>query len=121
MDAQRVGVPCVLCRFAVSMLRIARAVSRRALGNAKAIFLVDTAHCATALAAWKDTRRMATLPAGAIIIPMPQLSPHMSSGIVAQWLKQPGEEISAYDVIFECETDNMVRKNPQAPNNCANN
>ena len=42
-----------------------------------------------------------------VVIPMPQLSPHMTSGSVRKWLKQPGDEIATYDVIMEIDTDSL--------------
>lgn len=42
-----------------------------------------------------------------IVIPMPQLSPHMKSGTVSKWLKKPGEEISVYDVVLEVDTETL--------------
>lgn len=36
---------------------------------------------------------------------MPALSPTMERGTVTEWLKQPGDELSAGDVICEVETD----------------
>ena len=42
-----------------------------------------------------------------IVIPMPQLSPHMQSGKVSKWLKNPGEEIGMYDVVFEVDTETL--------------
>ena len=41
------------------------------------------------------------------VIPMPQLSPTMTAGRVSKWLKQPGEEIATYDVVFEVETESL--------------
>jgi len=41
------------------------------------------------------------------VIPMPQLSPTMTSGRVSKWLKHPGEEIATYDVVFEVETESL--------------
>lgn len=40
-----------------------------------------------------------------IDILMPQLSPTMTEGRLAKWLKQPGDKISAGTVIAEVETD----------------
>lgn len=42
-----------------------------------------------------------------IVIPMPQLSPHMESGLISKWLKNEGDEIATYDVIFEVETTTL--------------
>ena len=42
-----------------------------------------------------------------IVVPMPQLSPHMTSGTISKWLKKPGDEISTYDVVFEVDTDSL--------------
>ena len=42
-----------------------------------------------------------------VVIPMPQLSPHMTSGSIRKWLKQPGDEIATYDVIMEIDTDSL--------------
>lgn len=41
----------------------------------------------------------------AIDILMPALSPTMESGKLARWCKQPGEKVSAGDIIAEIETD----------------
>eukprot|EP00884_Botryococcus_braunii_P002453 jgi/Botrbrau1/12208/Bobra.0197s0003.1 len=41
------------------------------------------------------------------VVPMPQLSPYMSSGKVVHWMKLPGDIISTYDVLFECQTTNL--------------
>lgn len=41
------------------------------------------------------------------VIPLPKLSPNMTSGSVKKWLKSPGEEIATYDVIMEVDTDNL--------------
>ena len=41
------------------------------------------------------------------VIAMPQLSPHMKSGIISKWLKKPGDEVAIYDVIFEVSTDTL--------------
>ena len=41
----------------------------------------------------------------AIKITMPALSPTMTHGKVARWLKTEGDEISAGDVLAEIETD----------------
>src|ERR1051326_4375307 len=36
---------------------------------------------------------------------MPALSPTMTEGKIAKWLKQPGDEVKAGDVLAEIETD----------------
>src|SRR6266481_1691698 len=41
----------------------------------------------------------------AIEILMPALSPTMTEGKLAKWLKKPGDEIKSGDVIAEIETD----------------
>ena len=41
----------------------------------------------------------------AIQVLLPALSPTMSEGTVARWLKQPGDEVAAGDVLAEIETD----------------
>lgn len=38
-------------------------------------------------------------------ITMPKLSPTMETGIIAKWLKKPGDRIEAGDVLFEVSTD----------------
>ena len=40
-----------------------------------------------------------------IEILMPALSPTMTEGTLAKWLKKEGDEVSAGDVIAEFETD----------------
>ncbi|MEE8248569.1 MAG: biotin/lipoyl-containing protein, partial [Alphaproteobacteria bacterium] len=40
-----------------------------------------------------------------IAIAMPQLSPTMTEGTLARWLKQEGEAVAAGDVVAEIETD----------------
>ncbi|MCB5945202.1 biotin/lipoyl-containing protein, partial [Acidocella sp. KAb 2-4] len=40
-----------------------------------------------------------------IDILMPALSPTMTEGKLAKWLKQPGDEVKSGDVIAEIETD----------------
>lgn len=42
-----------------------------------------------------------------VVVPMPQLSPHMSSGRIRRWLKEEGDEITTYDVIFEVDTESL--------------
>ena len=42
-----------------------------------------------------------------MVVPLPKLSPHMSNGKISKWLKQPGDEIAMYDVIFEVDTENL--------------
>ena len=43
-----------------------------------------------------------------ISILMPALSPTMTEGTLAKWLKQEGEEVKAGDVIAEIETDKAI-------------
>ena len=38
-------------------------------------------------------------------VTMPRLSDTMSEGTVGRWLKQPGDQVSAGDIIAEIETD----------------
>lgn len=40
-----------------------------------------------------------------VTVVMPALSPTMESGTIAEWSKQPGEEIAAGDVLCQVETD----------------
>lgn len=42
-----------------------------------------------------------------IVIPLPQLSPNMSNGVIRKWLKRPGDKIATYDVVLEVDTDNL--------------
>lgn len=42
-------------------------------------------------------------------LPMPALSPTMTSGNLASWKKAEGEEIAVGDVIAEVETDKVRR------------
>lgn len=42
-----------------------------------------------------------------VLVTLPQLSPNMKNGKIRRWLKQAGDEISTYDVIFEVDTDNL--------------
>ena len=41
-------------------------------------------------------------------IPMPSLRPEMKSGILAAWLKEPGEAFKKGEPVFEIETDKVV-------------
>lgn len=67
-----------------------------------ATFGSQTSHFSTSVAYRGDS-----LQDDLIVIPMPQLSPHMSSGRITKWLKKAGDEISTYDVLFEVETDSL--------------
>ena len=49
-------------------------------------------------------RRLSTLPPYQLV-PMPALSPTMTSGNMASWKKAEGDVIEAGDVIAEVETD----------------
>jgi Biotin-requiring enzyme len=49
-----------------------------------------------------------TLPPGVLLLPMPALSPHMSSGAVSRWLVQPGDTVERYQLIAELDTDSLV-------------
>lgn len=40
---------------------------------------------------------------------MPKLSPTMEVGTIQQWVKSPGDQIEAGDVIAEIETDKAAR------------
>ena len=46
---------------------------------------------------------------GVQIVMLPQLSPSMTSGKV-RWLKQVGEEVDQYDLLFEVETSTLLAK-----------
>ena len=41
---------------------------------------------------------------------MPRLRPEMQSGVLCAWLKEEGEPFEAGDVLFEIETDKVVRQ-----------
>lgn len=43
-----------------------------------------------------------------MVVPMPKLSPQMSSGRIARWLKQEGDEVQPYDVLLEVSTSSLV-------------
>lgn len=49
-------------------------------------------------------RRLSALPPHSVL-PMPALSPTMTSGNLASWKKAEGEQINVGDVIAEIETD----------------
>ena len=54
--------------------------------------------------AQRAARRLSSLPPHSLL-PMPALSPTMTSGNLASWKKAEGEAISVGDVIAEIETD----------------
>eukprot|EP00966_Prymnesium_polylepis_P019888 458456-Prymnesium_polylepis.1 len=57
-----------------------------------------------ALALSSAVRRLSSLPPHTML-PMPALSPTMTSGNLASWKKAEGDKIEAGDVIAEVETD----------------
>ncbi|KAL9657557.1 hypothetical protein ABK040_000984 [Willaertia magna] len=52
-----------------------------------------------------NKRTYATLPSGATLISMPALSPTMTKGNIAKWLKKEGDKLVPGDLICEVETD----------------
>ena len=54
-------------------------------------------------------RRCASSPSGSVLlIAMPQLSPTMSSGQVREWNKEPGDEVSCYDLMLSVSALDVV-------------
>lgn len=51
-----------------------------------------------------SSRALSTLPAHEVV-GLPALSPTMERGTIAEWLKAPGDEISAGDIVCQIETD----------------
>ena len=39
---------------------------------------------------------------------MPMLSPTMTKGSLLQWLKQAGDHLEPYDLVFELETESLT-------------
>ena len=43
-------------------------------------------------------------------MPMPQLSPTMTSGSIRKWLKAPGEQVKIYDILAEIDTESLTEQ-----------
>ena len=43
-------------------------------------------------------------------VPMPMLSPTMTSGKIKKWCKKPQEQVGNYDILLEVETDSLVEE-----------
>lgn len=43
-------------------------------------------------------------------INMPKLRPQMEKGILAAWLKEPGDKVEKGEALFEVETDKVVNQ-----------
>ena len=47
--------------------------------------------------------------AGAVrVLPMPRLSPSMTTGIITQWHCKPGDLLQTYDLLFDVRPDELV-------------
>jgi pyruvate dehydrogenase E2 component (dihydrolipoamide acetyltransferase) len=80
----------------------------RSLKNPSAPFPTFSAHedsCQAARGHDKETENTAGYPFMPINILMPALSPTMTEGNLARWVKKEGEAVHAGDVIAEIETD----------------
>ncbi|KAF8058454.1 esf2 [Scenedesmus sp. PABB004] len=64
---------------------------------------------AAASSAPPGSRRL-VLPDGAIVLPMPALSPSMTHGRVARWLKAVGDSVAEYDLLLEVGTESLVEE-----------
>ncbi len=53
----------------------------------------------------QNTKLVATLPKGVVVVTMPRLSDTMTDGTVATWLKKVGDKVSEGDILAEIETD----------------
>lgn len=42
------------------------------------------------------------------VLTMPMLSPTMTKGSLLQWLKQAGDHLEPYDLVFELETESLT-------------
>uniref|UniRef100_A0A7S3R2U8 Lipoyl-binding domain-containing protein n=1 Tax=Dunaliella tertiolecta TaxID=3047 RepID=A0A7S3R2U8_DUNTE len=49
-------------------------------------------------------------PPGVHVVPFPQLSPPMHTGRLTKWLKQPGDRVELYDVLFEVDTEELTEE-----------
>ena len=73
-------------------------------GRLSRLSAAATAACGANAISRQAARRLSTLPPHSLL-PMPALSPTMTSGNLASWKKAEGEKIEAGDVIAEVETD----------------
>jgi pyruvate dehydrogenase E2 component (dihydrolipoamide acetyltransferase) len=53
----------------------------------------------------EETKSVAALPKGVIVVTMPRLSDTMTEGTVATWLKKVGDKVAEGDILAEIETD----------------
>ncbi|DBA66087.1 TPA: Pyruvate dehydrogenase complex component E2 1 [Trebouxia sp. C0005] len=45
-----------------------------------------------------------------IVIAMPMLSPTMTEGSLLSWMKQSGDQVEPYDLLFELETESLTEE-----------
>ena len=49
------------------------------------------------------------------LMPMPRLSPSMTSGVVHRWLVAEGSQLSTYDLVFEVATRELLEEPTAEP------
>ena len=60
---------------------------------------------ATATSTSTSAKITATLPESIQVVKMPKLSDTMTEGVVAKWIKKPGDKIKSGDILAEINTD----------------
>lgn len=45
-----------------------------------------------------------------IVVAMPMLSPTMTEGSLLSWMKQSGDQVEPYDLLFELETESLTEE-----------
>ena len=45
-----------------------------------------------------------------VVIAMPMLSPTMTEGSLLSWMKQSGDQVEPYDLLFELETESLTEE-----------
>ena len=61
-------------------------------------------HCTTACHDGAETRKKV------IVVAMPMLSPTMTEGSLLSWMKQSGDQVEPYDLLFELETESLTEE-----------